>query len=141
MRLSYASFLLLCTTIRDKNAVSAAALPECSIYLAPSSIVNAGLGLYTTRHIKSGDAILSYEGPDAPSILVTNSAQHNGGTEVTWSHVDYYWSASGVNEFESDHVEESVMTMGALANYHTYLKNIKVRLNDRFILGLLRNSM
>lgn len=112
MRLSILTVILsqICTT---------QSLPECSLYLAPSSIPNAGLGLYTTRHIASGQPILSYDTPDAPSILVTNSLEHNGGVEVTWSHVDYFWSASGLNEFESNHVEESVMTMGALSNYHT----------------------
>lgn len=125
MRVSLLSLLLGPMTCAANVKQQEQDTNECTLYLAPSSIPNAGMGLYTTRHILAGQPVLSYDGPDAPSILVTNSVEHNGGMEISWSHVDYFWSASGLNEFESNHVEESVVTMGALSNYHTYLRNVK----------------
>ena len=63
---------------------------ECSLYLAPSSIPNAGYGVYTTRAIKPGRSIVV---EDSPTIIVTDSIGHNNGTEVVWSVIDYAWSA------------------------------------------------
>ena len=89
---------------------------ECGIYLAPSSIKNAGYGLYTTRDIKRDEYVQTY--PEAPSIVVTDFYKPNGNLEADWNHVDYIWEANSVAAFEAMENSESVMTFGSLCNYH-----------------------
>ncbi len=98
---------------------------ECSRYLAPSSIPNAGFGVYTTRDIQKNEAVLYFS--DAPSVPITDIEVHTGNDEQDfWTHVDYTWGGSGLAEYEADSVAENVFALGSLANFHTYLKNIKV---------------
>lgn len=87
---------------------------QCGIYLAPSSIPNAGFGIFTTRPIAKDEPIQPY--PEAPSIVVTDFETLN--QEEDWNHVSYIWSPMGVAAFEADVVSESAMTYGSLCNYH-----------------------
>jgi hypothetical protein len=90
---------------------------ECGIYLAPSSIPNAGFGIYTTRSIEQDESVQPY--PDAPSIPVTNFYEpYQYNQETDWNHFDYVWEPSGPAAFEADSVSESVMTFGSLCNFH-----------------------
>jgi len=41
------------------------------------------------------------------------------------NHFDYVWSGYGQTQFECDEVSESVVTLGALINYHTTLMNVE----------------
>jgi hypothetical protein len=96
---------------------------ECGIYLAPSSIPNAGFGIYTTRSIEQDESVQPY--PDAPSIPVTNFYEpYQYNQETDWNHFDYVWEPSGPAAFEADSVSESVMTFGSLCNFHPLLKNL-----------------
>lgn len=95
---------------------------QCSIYMALSNIPNAGFGVFTTRDIQKGDFIFPY--PDAPSIPMCDT-ERNGLEEHVTNHFEYVWSGSGQAEFECDQVCESVVTLGALINYHTTLKNVE----------------
>ncbi len=98
---------------------------ECSRYLAPSSIPNAGFGVFTTRDIKNDEPLLHMS--DAPSIPITDIVLHTENEDQDfWSHVDYNWGGSGLAEYEADSVAENVFNLGCLSNFHTYLKNIKV---------------
>ena len=95
---------------------------ECGIYLAPSSIPNAGFGIFTTRSIGKNDKIQPYS--ESPSIVVTDFYEHAGNEEQDWNHVDYVWEPVGFNSFEAEESSISVMTFGSLCNYHpvSYVK-------------------
>ena len=88
----------------------------CNIYMAPSSIPGAGFGIFTMRDIAKGEKILPYA--DAPSIPLCDDYA-NGMEETDWNHVDYLWSGQGLAEYECESVSESVVTFGALCNFHT----------------------
>ena len=95
----------------------------CRFYLAQSSIPNAGFGIYTVDDIPGNIPVT--EVADAPSIIVTDLEYHNDGKRTNWNHHNYFWDGSGQGEFESQIVEEGVLTFGSLCNFHTYLKNVK----------------
>lgn len=89
---------------------------RCNVYMAPSSIPGAGFGIFTVRDIAKGEKILPYA--DAPSIPLCDD-HANGMEETDWNHVDYLWSGKGLAEYECQSVSESVVTFGALCNFHT----------------------
>lgn len=49
---------------------------KCNLYMAPSSIPNAGFGVYTTRDIKRDEPVLPMS--DAPTIVATDVLVHAG---------------------------------------------------------------
>jgi len=89
---------------------------QCGIYLATSSIPNAGFGIYTTRAIPRFSKVQPYS--ESPSIVITDFYEPFGNTETDWGHSQYYWDGSGKAAYEGDEVHESVMTFGSLCNYH-----------------------
>jgi len=95
---------------------------ECSLYVAPSSIPGAGSGLFITRDVEEGEGILP--GSDAPSIVICDIDSYGISTK-DYVHHAYYWSGGGLASFECDSVSESVVSFGAMSNYHTSLYNIK----------------
>ena len=97
----------------------------CTLFMAESSIKNSGFGVFTTRHYNKGDLIQPLG--DAPSIAITDIAEHFG-EDPDWAHVNYYWDADGYTGFEAEEVAEIVHTLGTIANYHPYLKNVEVRI-------------
>jgi hypothetical protein len=90
---------------------------ECNIYLAASSIPNAGFGLYTTKSIATDERVQPY--PDAPAIMVTDFYEPFGNTDADWNHNDYVWDSGSESQYEAEEVSESVMTYGSLCNFHT----------------------
>lgn len=101
----------------------------CQYYLAPSSIPNAGFGIYTVDPIPSDSPLT--QTADAPSIIVTDVVLHSEDEDqLVWNHVNYFWDGAGSGEHEAKIVEESVVTFGSLCNYHTYLLNVKPHTSD-----------
>ena len=96
--------------------------PICQYYLAPSSIPNAGFGVYTTQSIPANTPLQHQ--PDSPTIVVTDITLHNKA-EIKWLHSHYFWAGDG---YSADTTSESVLTFGALANYHPYLHSIKPKM-------------
>ena len=93
----------------------------CTIFLAESTIPNAGFGIYTTRAVKKGDLILK---ADAPSIIITDIGKYQPNNEVPdWQHHNYVWKPSGQGSFEALTTHESVLTFGSLPNFHPGLKS------------------
>ncbi len=93
---------------------------QCNIYMAKSSIPNAGYGVFAGRDFAENQ----YLGPvDSPSISVTDLFYHNQG-DPPWAHVNYFWSGDGYTALEAEETAEFTTNVGALANYHTYLVNI-----------------
>ena len=93
---------------------------ECSIYLAESSIPNAGFGIYTTKFIPKG----SYTGAPALSIVTTDMYYHYGESDPNWAQTNYNWEGNGYSTFEGIETAETVMNFGTSSNYHTYLTNL-----------------
>lgn len=110
------------------NKVTTAAAEEnskqCSLYLATSSIPNSGFGVYTTRDIKIGTSI-NKSSAYGPSIVVVDP-DIQGGDDLIMAHENYFLDGEGYSGFEADDVSESSVTLGSLANYHPYLRNIDV---------------
>lgn len=89
--------------------------------MAPSSIPGAGFGVFTTKKIRSGAAIVNY--PAAPSIPVVDDYFHHKKDPVN-AHENYYWNSDGYTGFEGNEVHEFVVNFGSLCNYHSYLANV-----------------
>jgi len=89
--------------------------------MAPSSIPQAGFGVFTVKKIKAGAPLVNY--PAAPSIAVVDDYFHYGEDPVC-AHENYYWSSDGYTIFEGDEVHELNVNFGSLCNYHTYLYNV-----------------
>lgn len=93
---------------------------ECSIYLAESSIPNAGFGIFTTKFLPKG----SYTGAPALSIVTTDMYYHYGERDPDWAQANYNWEGNGYSTFEGLETAETVMNLGTSANYHTFLTNV-----------------
>ncbi len=94
--------------------------PQCKFYIAPSSIPNAGFGVYTTEAIKKDQYLME---SDAPSVMIFDGDTHYPEDRL-WSMEHYFWSGEGKGQFECHSVEEFVVTFGTSCNFHTYLKNV-----------------
>jgi len=100
--------------------------PTGKFYLAPSSIPNSGMGIFTVKKIPKLSPIMTTA--DAPSIIVTDAEKHYGDVP-NWAHHGYFWNPhkmkdAAISEFEADIISEIVMTFGALSNYHPYIYNV-----------------
>ena len=89
---------------------------QCGLYLAPSTIPNAGFGIYTTRSIAKNEFAQPY--PEAPTIPILDFEYH-GHSSDEWTHSNYVWEGTGAASYESDKVSESAVTFGSLCNFHT----------------------
>ena len=87
---------------------------ECSLYLAPSSIPNAGFGIYATESISMNDLIMKE--PDAPSITICDESLSKFDN-THWLFHDYIWDDGGVMEFECDEAIENIISF-SMSNYH-----------------------
>jgi hypothetical protein len=94
----------------------------CGIYLAKSSIPNAGYGVFAGKDF-SKDSFLT-KPPESPALSVTDVFYHYGEDPV-WAHVNYFWSGDGYTARESEETAEMTFNIGAIANYHTYLVNLE----------------
>mmetsp|Transcript_22881 Transcript_22881/g.63643 ORF Transcript_22881/g.63643 Transcript_22881/m.63643 type:complete len:746 (+) Transcript_22881:95-2332(+) len=110
---------------------------KCSIFIAPSSLKNsAGYGVYSTRDIDQGQAILSGppQTPDGPSLPVINpDATLENDPELQlvsnhWNQVfGHYWWGRGVPDhtsYEAESVMDFQITFGALPNHHCVLSSL-----------------
>jgi hypothetical protein len=92
----------------------------CSMYLAQSSIPNAGYGIYTTRSYKKQEAIIDSL---TPSVLLLDRETHMPA-DAHWPIFDYVWQTYGAGTYEAPLAETWEPTaLGTLANYHPYLTN------------------
>jgi hypothetical protein len=106
----------------DKTCKAQQEPNTCKFYLAPSSIPNAGFGVYTTQPIAKNDPLT--QTADAPSVMVFDAETHYAQGERNWNMENYFWSGEGSGQFECAVLEEYVVTFGTSCNFHTYLKNI-----------------
>ena len=61
----------------------------CSVYLAPSSVPNGGMGMFTAKDVQRGGIILPADGPSIPIIDPGNYSQRS---RVAWVELfQRYW--------------------------------------------------
>ena len=94
---------------------------QCTLYMAPSSIPNAGYGVFTILDIAKGEKVKQYA--DAPYIPLCDAGA-NGLGEEHGNHNDYLWAGMGWSNYECITASEIGMNLGSLSNYHTYLHNV-----------------
>ena len=113
---------------------------ECTIYIAPSSIPNSGMGMYTTKSFSKGSVMLPADGPNIP--IIDPNYDHK------WVNLfsRYWWGAgNGVSDsviFEADRIGDYQITMGSLPNSHSFLNNMGFKFPDiRYDDSLLDRSI
>jgi hypothetical protein len=103
----------------------------CGLYMAESSIPNAGLGVYTTRQFQkeeklfSGDVVIQVEDFYANTRLRHWFAgETKYEEEPEWLLSNYFWNAvNTMGVFEAGLIESIVPGLGMLANSHPGLVN------------------
>ena len=121
-----------CMEVREDGTCAASASPTtgslegytetCGLYMAESSIPNAGWGMYTNRDIAQGEPILPLDvviqAYDIPDYL-----DQTGGRRQ-WLLAQYVWNADMIRaQFDADLVHSVVPGIGMLANSHPGLVN------------------
>ena len=112
---------------------------QCSLYLAPSTIPNSGLGMYTAVDLDQGDNI----GPADIIVPMINIEWHNDNTYKGWDNPEsrtngfhflyenYVWMASAVDMMhEAERVHVMSHGFGALANSLPGLVNLDEGMPD-----------
>jgi len=95
--------------------------PVCSIYMAESSIPNAGMGVFTSQAISKGGIISPTR--DGPPIVfhdfhsMFKSARGLGNR-------NYFWDEEIPEHYEANENNIALTTVGSLANYHPMLRNV-----------------
>ena len=97
---------------------------ECTVYLAPSSIPNSGLGMYTTRKINKGEL---FHLPEVGVALRDRVVHFTSGGDGTKLLNQYPWSHTVLNHgtYETSMMEGLVPGIGMLANSHLGLVNMR----------------
>jgi len=99
----------------------------CTLFLAESSMEGVnGVGIFTAKAFKEGSIISP---PDSPSIPVCDPWPNSGLIN------DYWWGegrgTSDDMSFEcSAYTVDAFVMFGALPNYHTYLMNFIIHIDD-----------
>jgi hypothetical protein len=107
----------------------------CGLYMAESSIPNAGLGMYTTRPFQekeklfSGDVVIQVEDFYANTRLRHWFAgETKYEEEPEWLLANYFWNAvNTMGDFEAGLIESIVPGLGMLANSHPGLVNARMQ--------------
>jgi len=94
----------------------------CSLYLAPSTIPNAGLGVFTTKPLSKGDLLLPTGELDIP---IVDLLWHNNKM-IFWPFSRYTWNKRKLSG-EDVHARNEIQIYGtgfdSVLNAHMLLKN------------------
>ncbi len=110
--------LAVSTSFADEDTVADGG---CTLYVAESTIPNAGFGVYTTKAFKKGDVLI--EAAETAIIITDIDTYQPEGEDPDWQHRNYLWTAYGQGAFEARTTAESVLTFGAIPNFHPALKS------------------
>ena len=103
------------TTVKTENATEAF---QCGIYMAASSIPNAGFGVYTTRSISEGET--AQPSAESPLIPIYDWDDDDDDDFRKRTMNNYLWMALDMASLEADTSGyENSMSIGALCNFHT----------------------
>lgn len=98
----------------------------CTVYLAPSSTKNGGMGFFTTKSIKEGMMIHPADSPAIPIIDPDRSQESLDAWVGLWSG---YWWGSGSSDatmFEAEYAVDFQTGIGSFPNTHAFLDNLKI---------------
>lgn len=99
---------------------------QCRLYLALSSIPNAGFGIFTAQAISEGESVHPYADSMYYSVcdIVENGATYQEYGDTPQNLDDYMWDGMTWSRYECDEAYESAVNLGSLVNFHTYFINI-----------------
>ena len=102
------------------------AAANCNIYLAPSSIEGAGMGVYVTRSFQKGELIMSSDyGNTIPIVDPYVNPNHSKWTRLF---NNYVWTqptgASNDLKYEAETVIDLQLGLGIFPNSHSVLHNL-----------------
>ncbi len=102
---------------------------KCTLYLAPSSIPNSGLGVYTTIPYSQGDAFF----PEIGILFHDKHRQHIITEDGSRLSAQYPWQSStlSLGAFDAHYAESFIPGLGMLVNSHSGLVN--TRLSERWM--------
>ncbi len=128
--LAYSSFIHTASAVDAVEATNTTTNknPECTLYLAPSTIPNAGLGVFTSVSLPSGTLLPG--GGDA-AVPISDMDFHNNASAAAedyhWLTSEYTWSARSIGEvMEWEAYKTSVFSWGygSVPNCHYWLNNV-----------------
>lgn len=94
----------------------------CRYYLAPSSIPNAGWGMFTTTDIDEGETLFQFE-----SVIPLLDVITHNHKDFVWMLDSYTWQPdTALLQFEANNVDAFIPGIGALPNCFSYLNNVAV---------------
>ena len=122
-------FLLLSKASVAKKDDEYDPIKECTLFLAESSIPNAGWGMYTGKALAKGEVI----GPTDVAIQVADQALFmelykniRGSKLPLWKIHDYFWNPDiTYAEHEGKDISSIIPGLGMAANSHTGLVNVE----------------
>lgn len=119
-------------TISSHAKESQVPCDECYLYLAPSSINGAGIGVYVTKAFKKGEIILSSD--YATTIPIIDPYQDPTHRRWTSFFNNYIWAqpsgASNELKYEAEHVIDLQLGLGAFPNSHSFLYNLAFQISS-----------
>ncbi|KAL7545600.1 hypothetical protein ACHAWF_008953 [Thalassiosira exigua] len=122
-----ATALVLFEGLASAAVGDGAGAAQCSLYLAQSTIENAGLGVFTGVPLREDDLV----GLGDLALPITDIDFHAGGDknaeDYHWLVAEYVWKAKEIRsdmESEAEDVSAFANGMGALPNCHFRLKNV-----------------
>lgn len=81
---------------------------QCGMYLAKSTIPNAGMGLFAGKNFRKSSVV----GGTTVGVLVTDLNFHNG-YEPRWLHWNYFWNVDGpLQQYDAFVAENMVFELG-----------------------------
>ena len=117
------------------SSSSSSSRHDCSLYLAKSTIPNAGLGVFAAQDFRIGDVIGNPSiGIPVVDFLLENDANESTTTTTTTTLGgvlnEYLWDASGIGGFgEALDVQLFLPGVASLINHHSALDNGKFCFN------------
>lgn len=138
--LAYSSFFHIIVDADEAATITKNKNPKCTLYLAPSTIPNAGLGVFTSIPLPSGTLLPG--GGDAV-IPISDIDFHNDASaeeeDYHWLFSEYLWSARSIGEeleWEAEKTSGFSWGHGSLPNCHFWMLNVEFSLCEFDTVGL-----
>jgi hypothetical protein len=108
----------------DKNSAALGEQRSCSLFIAPSTIPNAGLGIFTARPLEKGDTI----GNGDLIIPIYDADLYHQNLGLNWMIDDYTWDGGATGTWRESERTDGVSAYGpgldAAINCHAALINV-----------------
>jgi hypothetical protein len=128
----------------DDNAPLPSPLPPstCKLYLATSTIPNAGLGVFTSVPMKVGDAVGFGDSIVTIVDMDFNADGFMADEDYHWLPSEYMWNGAKIPHMKNEGQEVHYLSsgMGSLANCHLNLNNVVEKTVDYGTAGITRGD-